>query len=453
MQRLLIIGGSDAGISAALRARELDRGIRPTVLVSDRFPNYSICGLPFFLSGEVTDFRDLAHRKAEDIEKEGAQLLLEHRAEKIDAAQHVVTVSTPDGERKEYPFDRLIIATGAISTRPPIQGLDLPGVFLLRWMQDSFAVQQWMTDRRPGSAMIIGAGYIGMEMADALTHRGISVTVVEYAPNVLQAVDPDFGESVRAKLEAHIVKVVLGVGVDSISSKNGRLLATGSQGFHLTTDMVIVAVGCTPMTDPIHGSGIETGVKNAIKVDRSLATNFPDIYAAGDCAETWHRLLGKSTYLPLGTTAHKQGRIAAENALGGKRLFQGTLGTQVVKIFDLVVGRTGLREEEAKAAGFDPMSVDTEVWDHKAYYPGAKKMRIRLTGDRKNGRILGAQMMGQYGSEVSKRIDVFATALYHGMEIEEISDLDLSYTPPLSSPWDPVQVSSQAWMTRWRANE
>jgi NADPH-dependent 2,4-dienoyl-CoA reductase/sulfur reductase-like enzyme len=176
-----------------------------------------------------------------------------------------------------------------------------------------------------------------------------------------------------------------------------------------------------------------------------METNLPAIYAAGDCVETWHHLLGRPTYLPLGTTAHKQGRIAGENAVGGTREFAGTLGTQVVKVFDLVVARTGLRDDEAAQAGFDPFTVEVTTWDHKVYYPGAHEVRIRVTGDRETGRLLGAQMIGHVHAEVAKRIDVVATALFHGMRVEELNDLDLSYTPPVSSPWDPVQMSAQAW--------
>src|SRR5258708_34371775 len=184
-----------------------------------------------------------------------------------------------------------------------------------------------------------------------------------------------------------------------------------------------------------------------------METAVPDIYAAGDCVETWHRLLNAPTYLPLGTTAHKQGRIAGENAVGGHREFAGTLGTQVVKVFELVVARTRLRANEAVQADFDPLTVETTSWDHKVYYPGAHEMHIRVTGDRKTGRLLGAQMVGHYQSEVAKRIDVFATALFHGMRVDDLNELDLSYTPPVSSPWDPVQTRAQAWVEQAQVGE
>ncbi len=441
---VVIVGGSDAGISAALRARELNSSVAITVVTADRFPNFSICGLPFFLSGEVADWRDLAHRTAADIEREGIELLLDHRAEALNVAAKTVS-AVAAGERRQLSYDRLIIATGAASVRPRLPGLELPGVFFLRWMQDAFALKRWLDERAPETALVVGGGYIGMEMADALTRRGIAVTVIEYAASVMQTVDAELAELVRTELLEHGVEVVTGVGLERISDEGGRLRAAGSGGFGKTVDTVLVATGAAPETSLARSAGLETGIKGTIQVDRRMATSVDSVFAAGDCVETYHRVLQRNAYLPLGSTAHKQGRVAGENAVGGNREFQGTLGTQVVKVFDVVVARTGLREDEALAAGFEPLTVDTEVWDHKVYYPGARRLRVRMTGDRGTGRLLGAQVIGRHGSEVSKRVDVLAAAIFHEMEVDALCDLDLSYTPPLSSPWDPVQASAQAW--------
>ncbi len=445
MSHIVIIGGSDAGISAALRAKELDPATEVTVVVADSYPNFSICGLPFYLSGEVQDWRTLAHRTISDIEKEGIRLLLEHTAVSLDPVGKVVSLTDPQGNAVTLSYDRLIIGTGAESIRPSVEGIGLPGVFVLRWMDEAFAMRRYIEDRRPRSAIIVGAGYIGMEMADALTYRGIDVTVVEFAESVLTTVDPEFSGKVRDELEAHGVKVVTGIGVARIDRSRDKLAVSGSGDFTVSADMVLVAVGARPNSRLALSGGIEIGSKGAIKVDRFMRTNAPDVFAAGDCVETWHGLLKCYTYMPLGTTAHKQGRVAGENAVGGNRKFQGSLGTQAVKIFDRVVARTGLRDSEAAAAGFDPVTVEFETWDHKAYYPGAEKLTIRLTGDRAGKKLLGAQILGNKNSEVSKRIDVFAAAIYNGMSIDELNDLDLSYTPPLSSPWDPIQMSAQAW--------
>jgi NADPH-dependent 2,4-dienoyl-CoA reductase/sulfur reductase-like enzyme len=268
---------------------------------------------------------------------------------------------------------------------------------------------------------------------------------VEFFDSVLTTVDREFGERIEANLRAHGLKVKTGVTVTGIMHSGEQLAVTGSGDFATQADMVLVAVGARPRVEPALSAGIETGFKNAIRVDRCMRTNAPDIYAAGDCVETRHRMLKQNTYLPLGTTAHKQGRVAGENAVGGNREFKGSLGTQAVKIFDLVAARTGLRDFEAVAAGFDPITIEFETWDHKAYYPGAQKLWIRLTGDCNNHRLLGAQILGRQQSQVSKRIDVFASAIYSEMCIDDLNDLDLSYTPPLSSPWDPIQMSAQAW--------
>jgi NADPH-dependent 2,4-dienoyl-CoA reductase/sulfur reductase-like enzyme len=445
---LVVIGGSDAGVSAALRARELNPSVKTTLVVADSYPNFSICGLPFFLSGEVSDWRSLAHRTKSEIEQAGIRLLLNHRATEIDSERKIVAMVDPTGRPMELPYDRLIIGTGAESIKPNIKGIDLPGVFLLRWMDDSFAVQKWLTERSPRSALIVGGGYIGMEMADALTFRGLSVTVAEFASTVLTTVDEPLGAQVAAELERHGVKIATGVGIESIEAQGQSLLVKGIKGFSLQTDMALVAVGCRPQSSLAAGAGIQTGLKGAIKVNRRMETNVPDIYAAGDCVETWHKLLKNYTYIPLGTTAHKQGRVAGENAVGGNREFEGSLGTQAVKIFDLVAARTGLRDIEGLEGGFDPFTDQFETWDHKAYYPGAEKIIIRITGDRTTQRLLGAQILGHSNSEISKRVDIFAAALFNNMTIEQLNDLDLSYTPPLSSPWDPVQMAAQAWLKR-----
>ncbi|GCE25111.1 putative pyridine nucleotide-disulphide oxidoreductase [Dictyobacter alpinus] len=444
--QLVIIGGSDAGISAALRAREIDPSMEVTLVVADAFPNYSICGLPFFLSGEVTDWRTLAHRSAEDITQQGIRLLINHTATAIDPERHIVTVLNQQQQCVDLPYDRVVIATGATPIRPVIDGVDLPGVFLLHSMADSFAVDTYIREKAPQSALIIGGGYIGLEMADALTLRGINVTLVEHHPTVLKTVDTAFGSMVADELQRHGVTVISGTRIEHISPQQDHLYVQGTGGFSHTADLVLAAVGVKPASSLAKQIGVETGKHDAIRVSRFMETNLPHVYAAGDCTETFHHVLQASTYLPLGTTAHKQGRIAGENSAGHPKAFHGSLGTQVLKVFDLAIARTGLREDEALAAGFAPFTHDAIHWDHKVYYPGAHKLRIRITGDRNTGRLLGAQMIGHWHSEIAKRIDIFATALFHQMSVEDLSELDLSYTPPLSSPWDPVQMSAQAWV-------
>lgn len=440
--RVLIVGGSDAGISAALRARERDKNAEVTVLLADDFPNYSICGLPFYLSGETPDWKALAHRT----EFDGIAIFRGQEATHIDVSEKMVLAANSDGRVVTHAYDKLVIATGASPVRPSIHGMDLPGVFPLHTMKDSFAMNEFIASQKPRRAVIVGGGYIGLEMADALTHRGIEVTIASRTPSVLPTVEPSFGDAVSAELERHHVMIRTGVEAHAVSRAGGHLHVSGSGGFEQDCEMVLMAVGVKPNTRLGVEAGIQTGIKGALRVNRRMETAIPDIYAAGDCVETWHRLLHRYTYLPLGTTAHKQGRCSGENAVGGNREFAGSMGTQVVKIFDVVIARTGLRQDEALHEGYSAYTAENTSFDHKGYYPGANQIRIRVTGDNQTGRLLGAQILGSWGAEISKRADIFSTALFHGMLVDELGDLDLSYTPPLSSPWDPVQMAAHHWM-------
>ena len=456
---LVAVGGSDAGISAALRAREIDTGAEVTVVVADAYPNFSICGIPYYVSGEVTHWSKLAHRTIADLEATGMQLRLDTTARRIDTSGRKLLVTGPGGTEELIGYDELVVGTGAVPVRPPIDGLTGPGaltaadgVHLLHSMGDTFAVMRTLDETAPSRALIVGAGYIGLEMADALTTRGLSVIQMEQLPEVLPTVDPHLGNHVRSQLTGHGVEVLTGTTVTRIAraetGDTARLrvdaVAAGGQRVTRPADLVLVVVGVRPDTELATGAGAMLGVRGAIAVDRQMRTNLPDVYAAGDCVVTHHRLLGE-TYLPLGTTAHKQGRVAGENALGGSREFAGSLGTQVVKVFDHAVARTGLRDHEAMTAGFDPLTVESEADDHKAYYPGSHRIAMRFTGDRVTSRLLGVQLFGHRHAEIAKRIDIAATAIFHGMTIDAISDLDLSYTPPLGSPWDAVQAGAQAW--------
>jgi NADPH-dependent 2,4-dienoyl-CoA reductase/sulfur reductase-like enzyme len=457
---IVAIGGSDAGISAALRAREVDPGAEFTVVAADAYPNFSICGIPYYVSGEVAHWRNLAHRTIADLEAAGMRLRLDTLARQIDVAGHKLLVTGPTGTEDLISYDKLIIGTGAVPARPPIAGLDTlgpsHGVHLLHSMDDTFAIMRTLEETTPDSAIIVGAGYIGLEMADALTARGVAVTQVEQLPEVLPTVDHELGTLVRAELEARGVTVLAGTAVKEISRAGAgepaplRVEAIAADGAPVAVHagLVLVVTGVRPETSLAVSAGAALGARGAISVDAAMRTGLAGIYAAGDCVITHHRLLGE-TYLPLGTTAHKQGRVAGENAAGGRREFAGSLGTQVVKIFDHAAARTGLRDREATAAGYDPVTIGSAADDHKAYYPGSHRIAMRFTGDRGTGRLLGVQLFGHKNAEISKRIDAAATAIFHGMTVDGVSDLDLSYTPPLGSPWDAVQAGAQAW-TRQR---
>ncbi|MDQ1573611.1 MAG: hypothetical protein QOH44_1170, partial [Actinomycetota bacterium] len=344
-----------------------------------------------------------------------------------------------------------IVGTGALPSSAGVEGLaELgpdDGVHVLHSMGDTFALDRFLDERDPQSAIIVGAGYVGLEMAEALTVRGLKVTQLQRGPEVLSTLDPELGRLVHDELDRHGVEVITNTTVERVARDGRGLVVTGHRdgaAFHRGADLVLVVIGVRPNTELLTSAGASTGPGGAVVVDEGMRTGLPHVFSAGDGVVTHHRLLGP-TYLPLGTTAHKQGRVAGENALGGDARFAGSLGTQVVKVFDLVAARTGLREHEATTVGYSSVSSTAIADDHKAYYPGAQPISIRITGDRDSGKLLGAQLVGARGTETAKRVDTYATALFHGMTVEQLSELDLSYTPPLGSPWDAVQMAAQTW--------
>lgn len=451
MTHIAVIGGSDAGISAALGARELNPEVEVTVVVADAYPNYSICGIPYYFTGEVAPWQSLAHRTHADLEATGMQLRLNTLATSIDVPGRLLTVRDQAGVESTIAYDELVVGTGALPSHAGIAGLDrlgpADGVHVIHSMGDTFALDRHLTERNPASAIIIGASYVGLEMAEAFAARGMKVTQLQRGPEVLSTLDPELAGLVRTELEERGVDVHTGTLVAGVEKTPGGLVVTGTrngQPVTHTADLVLAVVGVRPNTSLLEAAGATLGAGRAVVVDEQMRTGLPHVFAAGDGIITHHRLLG-TTYLPLGTTSHKQGRVAGANAVGGLARFTGSVGTQVVKVFDLVAARTGLRDQDAAAAGYSPATVSSVADDHKRYYPGAQPISFRITGDTTTGRLLGAQLVGRLGTETAKRVDTFATALHAGLTVAEVSDLDLSYTPPLGSPWDAVQAATQAW--------
>ncbi len=451
MTHIAVIGGSDAGISAALRARELDPTADVTVIVADAYPNYSICGIPYYFTGEVAPWQSLAHRTHADLEATGMTLRLDTLATGIDVADRRLTFRDRLGAEESIGYDELVVGTGALPSHAGIAGLDRlgpdDGVHVIHSMGDTFALDEHLTGRDPKTAIIIGAGYVGLEMTEAFSARGIQVTQLQRGAEVLSTLDPELAGLVRAELEDHDVLVYTDTTVHGIEKTTDGLTVHATRDGEAVThtaDLVLAVVGVRPNTTLLEQAGATLGAGRAVVVDEQMRTGLPHVFAAGDGVITHHRLLG-TTYLPLGTTAHKQGRIAGENALGGSARFAGSVGTQVVKVFEVVAARTGLRDQDAAGGGFSPSTVGSVADDHKRYYPGAQPISIRITGDTTTGRLLGAQLVGRLGTETAKRVDTYATALHAGLTVEQVSDLDLSYTPPLGSPWDAVQAATQAW--------
>lgn len=359
----------------------------------------------------------------------------------IDTAGHRLTVTGPDGVSRDLDYDALIVGTGAVSVRPPITGLDQlgpdDGVHLLHSMGDTFAVMNTLTTTDPKTAIIIGAGYIGLEMAEGLTTRGLAVTQIEALPEVLPTVEPELGTLVHNELVRNRVDVRTNTLVTAIDrADNGDLtVTTANDGHtdHLTADLVLVVVGVRPDTDLRRAAGANLGIKNTIAVDEQMRTNLPDVFAAGDAVHTHHRQLG-ITWLPLGTTAHAMGRVAGENAPGGTARYTGSLRNPSRQ--NLRPRRRPHRPQRSRSPltadrGWTPVSTTSTPDDHKAYYPGATPINIRITADHKTGTLLGfLQLIGHRTAEIANRIDTYATALHHGMTVEALSELDLSYTPP-----------------------
>ena len=436
---MLIIGGSDAGISAALRARELNGTIKITMILADEFPNLSICGIPYAVSKEVTQWQNLAHRTVDDLKAYDIDSYMNTWATAIDAANHTVTAMR-GGDQLTFTYDKLMVGTGAVPKELPIAG-EGAGIHVLHTMGDFFDIEAQLVQHQPKRAAIVGAGYVGIEMAEALTRRDVSVTLIQRGSEVLSTVEPDLGASVHDALSNNGVTVLTDETITEIQAT-----AAGNQLIGSKTDdafdFVLVVVGVRPNSELLINAGATVTNQNAVVVDDHMRTNLPDVYAAGDLVQTKHRLLGE-TYLPLGTTAHKQGRVAGANIVGRESHFAGIIGSQVLRAFDVIVARTGLLPNEATAAGFTAIMTTAVVDDHKGYFPGAEKMTIRVTADKESHKILGAQLVGKYGSEVAKRADVFATAIYNGMTVEAFSDLDLTYSPVVGAPWDAVQAAVQ----------
>ncbi|GBG33703.1 Apoptosis-inducing factor 3 [Hondaea fermentalgiana] len=450
--RVVIVGGSDAGVMAALRIKELAPETEVIMMQRDQWPNFSICGEPFFLSGEIEDPQPLAHRTKADIEALGISLLLNTNAKSVIKTRKVLVIENEDGEEEELSYDKLLICTGATSRKLDVEGMDLEGVFTLRWIGEMFAIHEFVEVASPKSAVIVGAGYVGMEMADAFTLQGMNVTIVEHNAHVLpRTIGEELAELVHQNVESRGIKLCTNASVTGFSrTETGQLrvtgeIADGSGALDLVADIVIVAIGAVPNDELPRAAGLKLS-RGAVVVNERMESSVKDIYCAGDGVMTLHRQLNQYVYQPLGTTSHKQGRVAGSNAVGIPATFKGCVGTQVIKLFDQVIARTGLNDRAAQAHGMNPRTISFTTYDHKVYYPNATPLHIQFTADVDTRLIIGAEIVGHVNGQVAKRVDIIATALYHKMTIDEFSDYDLAYTPPLSSPFDPVQMAAQAWI-------
>lgn len=444
-EKLLVIGGVAAGMSAASRAKRRKPDMEVIVLERSSFVSYGSCGLPYYISDLVKDVQGLVMYDASFFrEKRGIDVLIRHEATKIDPEQKVVLATNLDsGKEMNFEYDKLVISTGASPLRPPIPGIELDNIFVMRTAEDGAALKNFLRGSQPRKAAIIGAGLIGLEMAEALKANGLQVVVIKRPGSILKMFDDDMANIVEEELKAKGVELVKEARIQGFEGDNkGRVRSVVLQNGEYETDFILLATSSKPNSELAQQSGLKVASNDTIIVDERMQTSCPDIYAAGDCVGQKHLITCKDVYLPRGTTANKQGRVAGENAAGGSDTFDGVLGTTVSKIFDLTVARTGLSSAEAAQEGLEFTTSTVAHPSHAHTYPNPEPedINIKLVIDRNNGRLFGAQMIGKLG--VAKRIDVFATALYNKMTVDEISRLDLSYSPPYAPVWEPVLVAA-----------
>jgi CoA-dependent NAD(P)H sulfur oxidoreductase len=434
---LVIVGGVAAGTKAASRAHRLDPEAEITVYQEEPEPSISECGLPYLLSGVVESRDQLVARTPEKFAESGIEVRVRHRVEKLDPRSKRLSVrSLEGGEVFEDAYDRLVLATGARAVLPPISGADLDGVFVLRFLTDSDAVLRYVRERSPKKAVVVGGGYIGLEVAENLRRLGMEVSLVEAEDRVALVYGPEVAERVEEHLEENGVGVHTGAKVEEFVG-DGRVEGVRFGGEEREADLVIVGVGVRPRVELAEEAGVELGEGGAIRVDRHMRTNLPDVWAAGDCVETVNLVSGRPVWVPLGDTANQMGRVAGTNAATGEDTleFPGILGTGIFKVFDLGVGKTGLSEEEADEAGFETISTAIETSDRASYYPGAGKVFLKLIADGASGRLIGAETAG-FGA--AKLTDVCATAIWGKLSYPDLVNLDLAYAPPYGPALSPV---------------
>jgi NADPH-dependent 2,4-dienoyl-CoA reductase/sulfur reductase-like enzyme len=426
--KLVVIGGVAAGLSAAARARRLDRNLEIVVLEKGPYISYGACGLPYFVEGRVQQADQLIVYTPEYFRKE--------RNIEVRTGARVMSISHPrrevaleSGERVRY--DKLVIATGSRCDSGGIEGVNQPHVFTLHTIESAELMRAYLRDRRPRRAVVIGAGYIGVEAADALRRNGLAVTVLERSSNALSREDAILTEAVKRQLEMHRVEFRSGIAVKSIEADH----VAG-----VPCEIVVLSVGFKPNVEIARDAGVEVGRTGAIATSDQMETNLHGVFSAGDCAEVGHLVTGRPTWIPLGTTANKCGRVAGANAAGGRERFPGVVGTTIVSIFGVGFAVTGLSESQARAERFDPVVARIEGRSKAGYFDG-RKTTVELVADRSTRRLLGGAVIGEDGA--AGRINVIAAALQARMRVDDFEQLDLAYTPPFATVWDPLLIAAQ----------
>ncbi|MGI5119739.1 FAD-dependent oxidoreductase [Marinactinospora thermotolerans] len=442
--RLIVVGGDAGGMSAASQARRRRGPDDLEILALERgaHTSYSACGIPYLVGKTVSSADELIARAPDTFRRDYAiDVRTGTEVTAIDLERRVVGMIGGDGMFHEEHFDHLLIATGAVPRRPDLPGADAQGIHGVQTLDDGIRLRAEVDERSPRRAVVVGGGYIGLEMAEAFLERGVEVDLIEAGPEPMGTLDPDMGRLVRDAVCEMGVRFFPGTRVTGFDTKDGRVRAVLTEDAEFPADIVVLGMGVRPNSDLARQAGLEVGPTGGIVVDPRMRTSVEGVWAAGDCVQTVHRISGAPVAIALGTHANKQGRVAGINIAGGYARFPGVVGTAITKICGVEVARTGLGEAEARRAGFEFETVTVRSSTRAGYYPGASMMTLKLIAERRTGRLLGGQIVGR--ENAGKRVDVLATALWNEMTVEEMAGMDLGYAPPFSPVWDPVLVAAR----------
>ncbi|WP_073950045.1 FAD-dependent oxidoreductase [Streptomyces kebangsaanensis] len=445
-ERLVVIGGDAAGMSAASQARRM-RGpdeLEIVALERGHFASFSACGIPYWVSGDVDGRDRLIARTPEEHRARDIDLRMRTEVTEIDVAAGRVRARDVDSGAESWTsYDKLVIATGARPVRPDLPGFDAPGVHGVQTLDDGQALLDSLTRARGRRAVVVGAGYIGVEMAEAMVKRGYEVTVVDRGEEPMSTLDPDMGRLVRRAMEGLGITMAGGAGVTKVlTGDDGRVRAVATEDAEYPADVVVLGIGVRPETALARAAGLPLGAHGGLLTDRAMRVRgHENVWAGGDCVEVLDLVSGQQRHIPLGTHANKHGQVIGTNAGGGYATFPGVVGTAVSKVCDLEIGRTGLRERDADRVGLRFETVTVESTSRAGYYPGASLMTVKMLAERRTGRLLGVQIVGREGA--AKRVDIAAVALTAGLTVEQMTALDLGYAPPFSPVWDPVLVAAR----------
>ena len=439
--RVVIVGGVAGGATAAARIRRLDEQAEVIVFERSGYISYANCGLPYYIGGVIEDPEDLTLQTPESFWKRfRIQMKVRHEVTAIHPDRKTVSVRNLEtGEDFEEAYDKLLLSPGAKPVWPELPGMGSDRLFTLRTVEDTFRIKEFINQNRPKSAVMVGGGFIGLEMAENLRQLGMDVTIVQRPRQLMNPFDPDMAAFIHNEVRKHGVKLILGHSLEGFREKNSSLEVLLRDGVSLSADMVILTIGVTPESTLAKKAGLALGIKGSILVNDRMETSDPHIYAVGDAVQVKHFVTGADSLIPLAGPANKQGRIAADNICGGDSRYLGSQGSSVIKVFDMTAATTGINEGSAKKAGLHVDKAILSPMSHAGYYPGGKMMTMKIIFEKETYRLLGAQIVGYEG--VDKRIDVLATAIHAGLKGNQLKDLDLAYAPPYSSAKDPVNMA------------